>query len=169
MSETKYGKHVLRHAFKTHHQLEGLSANGDEMDAECILTHHVIYKPEVMLKEPHYHSDFHQLLCFLGTNPMDVRDFGGATVEICLGKEQEKHVIDSPAIVSVSPGLPHGPQAKPHRFSFGNRRRKVLRSRLQLYRRLHRGCALPTGGAGTRRVPPRSGYRDRWNGWLRSG
>ena len=32
MAETKYGKHVLREAFKTHHQLEGLSANGDEMD-----------------------------------------------------------------------------------------------------------------------------------------
>ena len=109
MAETKYGKHILRQAFKTHHQLEGLSANGDEMDADCILTHHVIYKPELMLKEPHFHSDFQQLLCFLGTNPMNVRDFGGAVVEICLGEEQEKHIIDSPAILSISRGLPHGP------------------------------------------------------------
>lgn len=109
MVETKYGKHVLREAFKTHHQLEGLSANGNEMDCDCILTHHVIYKPELMLKEPHVHDDFTQLLCFLGTNPMDVRDFGGAVVEIHLGEEGEKQVIDSPAIVSVKPGLPHGP------------------------------------------------------------
>ena len=92
MVETKYGKHVLREAFKTHHQLEGLSANGDELNADCILTHHVIYKPEIMLKVPHVHEDFQQLLCFLGTDPMNVRDFGGAVVEICLGEEQEKHI-----------------------------------------------------------------------------
>lgn len=109
MTETKYGKHILRNAFKTHHQQEGLSANGDEMDCDCILTHHVMYQPELMLKEPHVHDDFVQLLCFLGTNPMNVRDFGGSIVEICLGKEQEKHVIDSPAIVTLNKGLPHGP------------------------------------------------------------
>jgi hypothetical protein len=109
MTESKYSKYVLREAFKTHHQLEGLSANGDEMDCDCILTHHVIYKPELMLKEPHYHDDFTQLLCFLGTNPMDVRDFGGAEVEICLGEEQEKQIITSPTIVTVQKGLPHGP------------------------------------------------------------
>lgn len=109
MAETKYGKHVIRGAIKKHHQLPGLSANGDEMDADCILTHHVIYEPELMLKEPHYHEDFQQLLCFIGTNPMDVHDFGGAIVEICLGEEQEKHIVDSPTIVSVAKGLPHGP------------------------------------------------------------
>src|SRR4030067_3800836 len=103
MSETKYGKHILRNAFKTHHQLEGLSANGDEMDCDCILTHHVIYKPEVMLKDPHFHDDFQQLLWFLGTNPMNVRVLGGAVVEISLGAEGEKNVIDSPALVAVSP------------------------------------------------------------------
>ena len=40
---------------------------------------------------------------------MNVRDFGGAVVEICLGEEQEKHIIDSPAILSIPRGLPHGP------------------------------------------------------------
>ena len=30
-TRTKYGQHILRNAFKTHHQLEGLSPNGDEM------------------------------------------------------------------------------------------------------------------------------------------
>ena len=108
MAETKYGKYILREAFKTHHQLEGLSANGDEMDCDCILTHHVLYKPEMMLKEPHVH-DFTQLLCFLGTNPMDVRDFGGCEIDICLGEEQEKHLIDAPVIVTCKPGVWHGP------------------------------------------------------------
>lgn len=107
--KTKYGKHILREAFKTHHQLECLSAHGDELDCDCIITHQVIYKPELMLKESHVHDDFVQILCFLGTNPLDVRDFGGAEIEICLGEEEEKHIINSPAIVSVQKGLPHGP------------------------------------------------------------
>ncbi|OGO06977.1 MAG: hypothetical protein A2Y92_01100 [Chloroflexi bacterium RBG_13_57_8] len=107
--KTKYGKLILRNAFKKHHQMEGLSASGDEMDADCILTHHVFYKPEYVLKESHYHDDFMQILCFLGTNPKNVRDFGGAVIEFCLGKEEEKHIIDSPAIVTLPKGTPHGP------------------------------------------------------------
>jgi hypothetical protein len=107
--KTKYGHIILRDAFKKHHQMEGLSAGGDEMNADCILTHHVFYKPEYVLKESHYHDDFMQILCFLGTNPRDVRDFGGAEIEICLGKEEEKHLINGPAIVPVPIGLPHGP------------------------------------------------------------
>jgi hypothetical protein len=107
--KTKYGHLILRNAFKKHHQLEGLSAGSDEMNADCILTHHVFFKPEYILKESHYHDDFMQILCFLGTNPMDVRDFGGAELEIYLGKEQEKHIIDSPVIIPVPIGVPHGP------------------------------------------------------------
>ncbi len=107
--KTKYGHLILRKAFKKHHQMEGLSANGDEMSADCILTHHIFYKPEYVLKESHYHDDFMQILCFLGTNPKDVRDFGGAEIELCLGKEEEKHIIKSPVIVPIPIGLPHGP------------------------------------------------------------
>ncbi|MGD0779902.1 MAG: hypothetical protein ABR954_03855 [Dehalococcoidales bacterium] len=109
MDKTKYGKHILRNAFKKHHQLEGLSASGDEMNADCIVTHHVFYKPEYVLKESHFHDDFMQILCFLGTNPKNVRDFGGAVIELCLGKEEEKHIIDSPVIVPIPKGLSHGP------------------------------------------------------------
>jgi hypothetical protein len=107
--KTKYGKHILHNAFKKHHQMEGLSAGGDEMNADCIITHHVFYKPEYVLNQSHYHDDFMQILCFMGTNPKDVRDFGGAEIELCLGKEEEKHIINSPVIVPIPKGLPHGP------------------------------------------------------------
>jgi hypothetical protein len=107
--KTKYGHLILRNAFKKHHQMEGLSAGGDEMNADCILTHHIFYKPEAILKESHYHDDFMQILCFLGTNPENVRDFGGAQLEICLGKEEEKHAIKGPVIMPIPAGVPHGP------------------------------------------------------------
>jgi hypothetical protein len=107
--KTKYGHLILRNAFKKHHQMEGLSAGGDEMNADCILTHHVFYKPEYILKESHYHDDFMQILCFLGTNLNDVRDFGGAEIEICFGEEEEKHIIKGPVIMPIPIGVPHGP------------------------------------------------------------
>jgi hypothetical protein len=109
MAKTKYGKYILRKAFKKHHQMEGLSASGDEMGVDCILTHHIFYKPELVLDRPHFHDDFVQILCFLGTNPKNVRDFGGAVIELCLGKEKEKHIITSPVIVPIPKGLSHGP------------------------------------------------------------
>jgi hypothetical protein len=108
-AKTKYGHLILRDAFKKHHQMEGLSAGGDEMNANCILTHHIFIKPEYILKESHYHDDFMQILCFLGTNPMDVHDFGGAEIEMCLGQEEEKHIIKAPVIIPIPAGVPHGP------------------------------------------------------------
>ncbi len=108
-NKTRYGHLILRNAFKKHHQMEGLSAGGDEMNADCILTHHVFYKPEHILIESHYHDDFMQILCFIGTNPLDVRDFGGAELEIYLGEEKEKHIIDGPVIIPIPIGIPHGP------------------------------------------------------------
>jgi hypothetical protein len=107
--KTKYGHLILRNAFKKHHQMEGLSAGGDEMNADCILTHHIFNKPEYILKDSHYHDDFMQILCFLGTNPDDVRDFGGAEIEMCFGKEEEKHIIKGPVIMPIPAGTPHGP------------------------------------------------------------
>jgi mannose-6-phosphate isomerase-like protein (cupin superfamily) len=42
----------------------------------------------------------------LGGDPNNIRDFG-AKIEVCLGKEMEKHIITSNEAVSMPPGLPH--------------------------------------------------------------
>ena len=142
MAKTKYGKYILKNAFKKHHQLEGLSAGGDEMDVDCILTHHVFYKPELVLDRPHFHDDFVQILCFLGTNPMDVRDFGEAEIELCLGKEQEKHIITSPVIVPMPKGLSHGP------LNFKKLPKPIIFLEIMLTRKYHSN--LPPRKPGTK-------------------
>ena len=149
--KTKYGKYILRNAFKKHHQMEGLSASGDEMDADCILTHHIFFKPEYVLKESHYHDDFMQILCFLGTNPKDVRDFGGAVIELCLGKEEEKHIITSPVIVPLPKGLPHGP------LYFRKLPKPVIFLEVMLTRKYHSNLPPPPGAAvpGTKAAAPK--------------
>jgi hypothetical protein len=141
MAKTKYGKYILRKAFKKHHQLEGLSASGDEMGVDCILTHHVFYKPEHVLKEPHFHDDFVQILCFLGTNPKNVHDFGGAVIELCLGKEKEKHIITSPVIVPIPKGLPHGP------LYFKRLPKPIIFLEIMLTRKYHSNLPPPKAAA----------------------
>jgi len=64
-------------------------------------------KPTVAHDEAMVH-DFDQFLWFIGGDPTNVRDFG-AEVELSLGEEQRKHVIDSTSIVYIPKGLVHCP------------------------------------------------------------
>jgi hypothetical protein len=63
--------------------------------------------PEMGTTESHQH-DFAQYLCFFSTNSNEAKDFD-TEIELSLGEEMEKHLINSPTIVYVSPGLFHGP------------------------------------------------------------
>ena len=78
-----------------------------QLMADCIITHQVFYKPEVIIKTPHSH-DFVEIIGLLGTNSMNCREFE-AELEWCLGEEQEKHIINVPTVVSMAKGLLHGP------------------------------------------------------------
>lgn len=62
--------------------------------------------PSFQFEAPHEH-DFDQFLCFLG-RPENARDFD-AEVELSLGKEGEKYLIDKTTIVHIPPGLTHCP------------------------------------------------------------
>jgi hypothetical protein len=109
MSETKYGKYITTDVYKTFYQTESLTVVPEQLGVDCIITSQGFNKPvnNVGGKEPHKH-DFHQILCFVGGDPNNIRDFG-AEIEVCLGEEMEKHVITSNAAVSIPPGLPHCP------------------------------------------------------------
>lgn len=58
-------------------------------------------------EKPHAHPTT-QIMMFLGTNPYDMTDLG-ATFEICLGKEIEKHTFTKSTAVLTPPFLPHWP------------------------------------------------------------
>ena len=63
--------------------------------------------PILMLTKPHKH-DFDQYIMFFGANLDDISDFD-AEIELSLGEEQEKQIINSPTIAYVPAGLVHGP------------------------------------------------------------
>ena len=62
--------------------------------------------PPFEFEEPHKH-DYDQFLCFLGT-PENIRDFD-ADVEVALGDEGERYLVDKPTIVHIPSGLTHCP------------------------------------------------------------
>jgi len=108
MAETKYGKYIMKDLIQDigHYTGYSIVAHDGELDADCSIGYHCISKP-ISFDRPHAH-DFVELLCFIGGDPTDVRDLG-AEVEVCLGEEGEKHVIDTATVVSIPAGLIHCP------------------------------------------------------------
>jgi hypothetical protein len=111
MDETRYGKYITRDCYripKPEHapiystrQIAGWGAGNFSIDCDYVT------KPHVMIDQPHNHA-FDQYLCFFGTNPDDRKDFE-AEIEVCLGAEHEKHIINAPSVIWVAAGLIHGP------------------------------------------------------------
>jgi hypothetical protein len=66
-----------------------------------------VLRPWLMEKAPMKH-DFDQILCFLGGDLSNIFDFG-AEIELCLGEEQEIHIINTASIVYIPKGLVHCP------------------------------------------------------------
>ena len=108
MTETKYGKHVITGLIRDidHYTGYSLVAHDGELNTDCTIGYHCISKP-MSFDRPHAH-DFVEILCFIGGNPTDIRDLG-AEIEVCLGEEGEKHLIDTAAVVSIPAGLVHCP------------------------------------------------------------
>ena len=109
MAETKYGKHLIEGPFITidHYTGTSIVAHNGEYDADVSIGLHCLADTRYKAEFPHTH-DFHELLCFIGGNPLDITDFG-AEIELSLGEEGEVHVINSTTVVSIPPGLVHCP------------------------------------------------------------
>ncbi len=110
MAEAKYSEYIHTDVLKAPEgdfaRYYSVLSHEGELDVDCSLGYHCITAP-IEFDKPHAH-DFAEILCFLGGNPADIRDLG-AEIEICLGEEQEKHVITSAAVVAIPGGLVHCP------------------------------------------------------------
>jgi hypothetical protein len=107
MPKSKYGKHIFTKKLLKeipHYTGKSIVAHNGELDTDCSIGYHCISRP-MSFDHPHSH-DFTELLCFIGGNPLDITDFG-AEIEFTLGGE--KHLINTPAVVSIPKGLTHCP------------------------------------------------------------
>ena len=57
--------------------------------------------------KPHVHN-YHEFLCFIGADTDDLSSLG-AEAELCLGKEMEKQIINTPTVAVMPKGFPHCP------------------------------------------------------------
>ncbi len=105
MAHSKYGKYIIKEPVAPGFQVERLQTLN--IDSPCTMFCQATKEPAIMIKDTHKH-DFHQLLYFMGGNPLDIRDFG-AEIELSLGEEGEKPIIDTTTIVNIPAGLPHCP------------------------------------------------------------
>jgi hypothetical protein len=107
MAKTKYEDLVLTEPIMKWHGVDSISTAWEKLKSPAIINYHIMVAPMDMVDKPHIHP-FYEFLCFIGGNAADIRDFGGE-VELCLGEEEEKHIINKTTIVSIPPGVPHCP------------------------------------------------------------
>ena len=79
----------------------------DLNNASFFLGWSYLTEPFLMVAEAHTH-DFDQVIFFLGGDPSNVGEFG-AEVELYLGENQDKHIINYTSCVYVPAGLMHCP------------------------------------------------------------
>ena len=113
MPPTKYGKYISREIIKESKysqintpiaKYDGCPGGGNALNCEwsCIT------KPFVMDAEPEIDKERDQFLLFAPSNIDDPKDFH-AEIELPIGKEGKKQVINEPTVVYIPKGLVHGP------------------------------------------------------------
>jgi hypothetical protein len=107
MSDSKYDEFFIKEPVEIGKFAPNMRFSSSFPDTDFTIRWHYVTGPWLMEGEPHAH-DFDQFSCFIGGNPMDIRDFG-AEIELYLGEEQERHVINATTVVYVPKGLVHGP------------------------------------------------------------
>lgn len=115
MAETKYGKYILREPLEKgltpmlHICSEDgcLGAQFPNFPVEVQLL--CVTQPITFPHQAHVH-DADELFFIFGGNPQNFYDFD-AEIEIYLGEEREKHIINTTSIVYIPKGLLHAPIA----------------------------------------------------------
>ena len=110
MDNSRYGKYIVRGVAGKESMPGVMPAAFGEAGDWAGMKHRMkwdyVSKP-VRMEEAHTH-DFEEFLCFMGSNPDDKEDFG-AEIEVSMGTEGEKHVIDAPTVILVPEGMAHSP------------------------------------------------------------
>jgi hypothetical protein len=109
MAESKYDHLFIKEdkLIRKGHFVDSIFSSYDNLKIDLHVNYHCMTEPLFMVQEPHAHPSY-EVLCFIGGNPLDIRDFGGE-VELYMGLNQEKHIINSTQFVVIPPGLPHCP------------------------------------------------------------
>ena len=118
MAELKYEKYVLREPRgmgelppRRTTQVQAASINekllSEIPEVNCNFNFMGVLEPHLLGDPPHKH-EYDEFLFFIAADSENAPDLGGE-VEIALGEEWEKHVINTSAIVCLPRGVQHCP------------------------------------------------------------
>jgi hypothetical protein len=114
MAESKYGKYLLKDTGGKNSALgtsavmpAALEGIRDWAGVQHRINWKYISEPVLLVDKPHSH-DFDEFLCFLGCDPVNPQNFG-AEIELSMGPEGEKQVINAGSVICIPRGLVHGP------------------------------------------------------------
>jgi hypothetical protein len=108
MAARKYDKYFMPHPAKNDWTGKYISfEGGPQFDSGFSALYIVIRDDQSGSDNPHTH-DFDEYLSFIGTDA-DNPDALGGQVELCLGDELEKHIIQHSTTVFIPEGLKHLP------------------------------------------------------------
>ena len=111
MAKSKYGHLITKESFATsiHSEITAPKLNYIDTTGKRDLSFswNCTDKPLVFIDDAHTH-EFDEFLFIMGSNPYDMKEFQ-TEVEICFGKEREKHTFTEPSVVYIPKGLAHCP------------------------------------------------------------
>jgi len=118
MAESKYEKYILREPRgmgelppRRTTQVQAASINekllSEIPEVNCNFNFMGVLEPHLLGDPPHKH-EYDEFLFFIAADSENAPDLGGE-VEIALGEEWEKHVINTSAIVCLPRGVQHCP------------------------------------------------------------
>jgi hypothetical protein len=115
MAETKYGKYIIREPLEkgmapmlhicAEEGCYGAKFPNFPVEVQLLC----ITEPTAFPHPPHSH-DGDEIFFIFGSNPQNYYDFD-AEIEIYLGEERERHIVDTTSIIYMPKGLLHGPVA----------------------------------------------------------
>jgi len=104
----KYERYVFKHPIEHGELGPAIEFVGEKVfnsDFSLILL--PVTKPVLMEEFPHSH-DFDMYVTFVGFDPNGLNELGGE-IEMYLGQEQEKYVINTPTSIYIPKGFIHCP------------------------------------------------------------
>jgi hypothetical protein len=106
----KYDSNVIQNPFRKVSEEfgGGMAFKHDNDHNSGILWEHIAITDPKWSVDASRTNDTHELLCFLGGNPENIRDLG-AEVKLHLGPDNEEHIINDATVVTIPPGLKNGP------------------------------------------------------------
>jgi hypothetical protein len=111
MAPSKYGKYFLTEPIEIGPMLHicgekgciGGQFSGFPVEVQILC----LSEPGIMIHKPHAHT-VDELFFIFGGNPRNYFEFG-AEIEIMMGEEQERHIVDKTTIIYIPKGVVHCP------------------------------------------------------------